>query len=269
MLKFAKLGALLGAISQLIASVGQAQTNAPAASPPRVATAAASATAQVIPGSGAEAADEASIEKHAKPIVDALKLADDSTRTSVREILANQYRALKAWHEKNDPQLKDLWSQFGKARAGQKDETKADGIMSQIDAVYVTFKPQHEEFVSGLARFLSPEQIEKVKDMLTVNKVKVTYDAYGQIFHGLTSEQKAFILKNLKAAREEAIDAVSMMEKSALFKKYKIKIEAYLTAQGYDVKQSYKDFVEKQKAEMEAKKSGAYAAPKPVSPDKE
>ena len=41
-----------------------------------------------------------------------------------------------------------------------------------------------------------------------------------------------------------------MPEKSAFFKKYKIKIEAYLTAQGYDVKQSYKDFVAKQKAEL-------------------
>ena len=47
-----------------------------------------------------------------------------------------------------------------------------------------------------------------------------------------------------------------MTEKSAFFKKYKIQIEAYLTAQGYDVKQSYKDFVAKQKADMAKKTSG-------------
>jgi Protein of unknown function (DUF3826) len=41
-----------------------------------------------------------------------------------------------------------------------------------------------------------------------------------EIFHGLTGAQKAVILKNLKAAREEAIDAGSMTEKSAFFKKY-------------------------------------------------
>ena len=48
-----------------------------------------------------------------------------------------------------------------------------------------------------------------------------------------------------------------MTEKSAFFKKYKTKIEAYLTAQGYDVKQSYRDFVAKQKAESTAKKAAA------------
>ena len=51
-----------------------------------------------------------------------------------------------------------------------------------------------------------------------------------------------------------------MNEKSAFFKKYKIRIEAYLNAHGFDVKQSYKDFVAKQKAEKDAKKAAAPAA---------
>jgi polygalacturonase len=89
---------------------------------------------------------------------------------------------------------------------------------------------------------------------LTANKVKVTFNAYGQIFHGLTADQNEFISKSLKAAREQAIDAESMAEKSAFFKKYKIQIEAYLTAQGYDVKKSYQEFVAKQKEEAAAKK---------------
>jgi hypothetical protein len=260
--------ALMGAL-QLSALVVQAETNAPTAPSPHAVSVSASATAIVLPAASPGAADQAAIEKHTKPILDALKLEDAAARTSVGEILAVQFRALKAWHDLNDAQLKDLWSQFAKARAGQDGQAKADEVMTQIDGLYATFTPQHERFVTGLAKFLTPEQVEKVKDMLTVNKVKVTYDAYGQIFHGLTAEQNTFILKNLKAAREEAIDAMSMTEKSAFFKKYKIKIEAYLTAQGYDVKQSYKEFGQKQKAEMEAKKSGTYAAPKPVASEKE
>ena len=90
----------------------------------------------------------------------------------------------------------------------------------QIDAVYATFKPQHDAFIAKLATVLAPEQIEAVKDALTINKVKITYHAYGEIFHGLTDEQNAFILKKLTAAREEAIDAGAMTEKSAFFKKY-------------------------------------------------
>ena len=101
------------------------------------------------------------------------------------------------------------------------------------------------------------EKVETVEDALTINKVKITYNAYQQIFPNLTAEQNAFILKNLKQAREDAINASAMTEKSAFFKEYKTKIEAYLTAQGYDVKQAYKDFGAKQKAAKAAKEKEA------------
>jgi Spy/CpxP family protein refolding chaperone len=193
-------------------------------------------------------------EKHAKPILDALKLTDAAKEARVREIAEAQIKALNDWHAQNDEQIKSLWNEFNRAR-GKQDETNANLALGKIDAVYTTFKPQHEKFESELSSVLTPEQVETVKDALTINKVKITFNAYGEIFHGLTEEQKAFILKNLKAAREEAIDAGPMTEKSNFFKKYKIKIEAYLTAQGYDVKQSYREFVAKQKADEAAKKA--------------
>jgi hypothetical protein len=198
-------------------------------------------------------------EKHTKPILDALKLNDAAKEAKVRKIVGAQIKALDEWHAKNDGQIKALWNEFNQARSKQ-DEAGANAALGKIDGVYASFKPQHEKFLSELSAVVTPEQVETVKDALTINKVKITFNAYGEIFHGLTDEQKAFILKNLKAAREEAIDAGAMTEKSAFFKKYKIKIEAYLTAQGYDVKQSYKEFVAKQKAE----KDGEKAATAPV-----
>jgi hypothetical protein len=197
-------------------------------------------------------------EKHTRPILDALKLDDAGKEAKVRSILVAHMNALNAWHTQNDEQIKALWNEFDHAR-GKQDETNADATLAKIDGVYASIKPEHEKFLSELSTVLTPEQVETVKDALTINKVEVTFQAYGEIFHGLTDEQKAFILKNLKAAREEAIDAGQMKEKSAFFKKYKIKIEAYLTAQGYDVKQSYKDFVAKQKVEAAAKKAAKTA----------
>ena len=65
------------------------------------------------------------------------------------------------------------------------------------------------------------------------------------------------VLQNLKAAREEAIDCEAVTEKSAFFKKYKIKIEdEYLTAQGYDPKQARKDFAASQKASKKTAEDG-------------
>ncbi|HXT12190.1 MAG TPA: DUF3826 domain-containing protein [Candidatus Angelobacter sp.] len=203
--------------------------------------------------------EQHTIEKHTRPVLKALKLDDAAKEAKVRDIVWDYTKALDAWHQQNDAQIKALWKDFNQARS-KKNEAIANLALEKIDGVYASFRPEHDRFLSELGTVLTPEQVETVKDVLTVKKVEVTYNAYQQIFHGLTDAQKAFILKNLKAAREEAINAGSMNEKSAFFKKYKIKIEAYLTSQGYDVKQSYRDFVAKQKAEAAAKKAAKAAA---------
>ena len=243
------LSAALFCVANL--AVAQAATNS-----------AAPQAAPVAP-SGSADRDKATFEKHTKPVMDALKLDDAATAAKVHDIMIGQFALWKTWHDQNDAQIKELWNQFNKARAAQ-NETNADHALAQIDAVYATFKPQHDAFIAQLATVLTPSQIETVEDALTIKKVQITYHAYGEIFHGLTDEQNAFILKELKAAREEAIDAGPMTEKSAFFKKHKIQIEAYLTAQGYDVKKSYQEFVAKQKAETAAKKSAAEPGVKPL-----
>jgi len=118
-------------------------------------------------------------------------------KRGVREILTTHFKAFNAWHTQNDTQIKALWNQFNEARSKQ-DETNANVALSKIGDVYATFKPQHDKFLSELSSVLTPDQVETVKDTLTVNKVKVTFNAYGEIFHGLSDDQKAFILKNLK-----------------------------------------------------------------------
>ena len=103
-------------------------------------------------------------------------------------------------------------------------------------------KPLHEKFLATLAENLTPEQVEQVKDGLTYKKVKVTYDAYCAIVPDLTDADKAKILKLLKAAREEAMDGGSAMEKSDIFQKYKTQINDYLNAHGHDTVKAFKDW---------------------------
>lgn len=200
------------------------------------------------PVAGATDREKATLEKHIQPVLTALKLTDAVAEAKVHDILAAQFKALRTWHAANDAQIKGLWNDFNTARSAQ-NVTNANAALAKIDAVYATFKPQHDKFLADLAVVLTPAQVETVKDALTIKKVKVTYDVYLQIFPTLTDAQKAVVLQNLKAAREEAIDCEQMTEKSAFFKKYKIKIEdEYLVAQGYDPKQARKDFAAKQKA---------------------
>jgi hypothetical protein len=199
------------------------------------------------PEAGAADKEQASLEKHIKPVLAALKLTDAANEAKVHDLLAAQFKSLRAWHAENDAQIKPLWNEFDHARSA-KNAADANAALAKIDGVYASFKPQHDKFLSDLGAVLTPEQVEIVEDTLTVNKVKVTDGVYLQIFPTLTDAQKAVVLQNLKAAREQAIDCESMAEKSAFFKKYKIKIEdEYLTAQGYDPKQARKDFAAKSK----------------------
>jgi len=176
-----------------------------------------------------EAAYRQAIEKRTADILSVLELKDPTKSSKVHDILIVQYCALRDWHDANDLKLK-----------------RATG--DQAAQINSSLKALHDKFISGLAAELTPEQVEKVKDKMTYNKVQVTYDAYLEIVPNLTEPQKKKILNLLKEAREEAMDAGSVDEKSAIFKKYKGRINNYLTAEGHNVKQAYKDWGEKQKA---------------------
>ena len=74
-----------------------------------------------------------------------------------------------------------------------------------------------------------------MKDVMTYGVVKVTYDAYCDMIPTLKSEEKEQIMRWLIEARELAIDAESSNKKHETFKKYKGRINNYLSQRGYDI----------------------------------
>jgi hypothetical protein len=118
------------------------------------------------------------------------------------------------------------------------------------DAHNLGFHPAasvHTEFVTALAAELTPEQVEAVKDKLTMNKVPITFKAYHEIVPNLTPEDDAKIMELLKAAREDGLDDKSVEELNATFKTYKTQIQKYLDSHGHDWNKSYKEYVNAQK----------------------
>jgi len=186
--------------------------------------------------------------KNTRAILEALKLSEPATETRVRILLDQHFAALSAWHRDNDRAIAPLWTAFDQARSA-KDTAAADAALKQISTFYAGFRPVREKTFSALGHLLSPVQLEQIEDVLTIDKVAVTYAAYLEIFPTLTDEQKAVVLSELKAARAEAIDAASMKEKSAFFKKYKIRIEeVYFARQGIDAQQARRAFAAREKA---------------------
>ena len=163
----------------------------------------------------AEAKYTAAIEGRTADILKILALTDAGKAAKVHDTIIAQYRALKAWHEENDAKLK---------------AAKAD--TNATAQIRTSLKSLHGKFVAALAENLSPEEIEKVKDKLTYGKVQFTFNGYLAAYPHLAEEHKAEVLRLLKEAREDAMDGGSAEEKTAVFQRYKGKINNYLSKQG-------------------------------------
>lgn len=164
----------------------------------------------------AEAAYTRTIEKRAADIIAVLGLQDQAKMSKVRGLIVAQYRSLRDWHDANDARRK-----------------KAKG--EELNQINASLKTIHDEFITGLATELTPDQIGKVKDRMTYDTMQVTYRAYCAEYPNLTEQEKDVVLKYLKEAREEAMDGGSSEEKHAIFRKYKGRINNYLNARGHQI----------------------------------
>jgi hypothetical protein len=202
---------------------------------------AASATAAA-PTADQEAAYTRTITERSDKIVAPLAIDDAAKATRVRDLIVSQYRALSEIHDARDAKI----AQAPKAGG---DQTVADAwrSLARKEADLKTF-PLHRQFVARLEAELTPEQVNQVKDGMTYGVVPITYRRYRELLPDLTVEEQAVILANLLEAREYAMDAGSSDEKHAWFGKYKGRINNYLSAAGYNMKQAEQDLAEREEA---------------------
>lgn len=155
------------------------------------------------------------IERRTAEILKILALTDTNKVKKVHDAIIAQYRALNSWHDANDAKLKVVRS-----------DTNA---VAQIRA---SLKIIHHQFLDGLGGNLTPAQVEEVKDKMTYGKVQFTYNGYVTQYPNLSEANKQKIIELLKEAREGAMDGGSAAEKTAVFQRYKGKINNYLAKEG-------------------------------------
>ena len=184
------------------------------------------------------------INQRAQKIVDTLGITDAEKAKRVRDIIAGQYRSLRDIHDSRDAQIKTA-----KEKAGD-DKSAAEAAEKEIrDKAKIQQDKLHKEYLKKLSVELTPEQVDKVKDGMTYGVLQVTYNQYLAMLPDLTDQQKAEIMKFLVEARENAMDGGSSQEKHNWFRKYKGKINNYLSAAGYDLKKAEQDLKQRQQAQ--------------------
>jgi hypothetical protein len=199
-------------------------------------------TAQAATTADEEAAYTRTITERADKIVAPLALDDASKSTRVRDLIVTQYRGLREIHDARDAKI-------AQAPQGAGDNTVADAwkSLARKEADLKTF-PLHRAFVARLEAELTLEQVNQVKDGMTYGVVPITFKRYNELLPNLTVEQRATVLANLLEAREYAMDGGSSDEKHAWFGKFKGRINNYLSAEGYNMKQAEQDLAEREKA---------------------
>ena len=182
-----------------------------------------------------------SIVKRSQKIVDKLGIEDASKAKDVTNIIANRYFKLNDIYEARDAKVKaakETLTGDAKNQAVQAAQNEKDAALYRC----------HFEFPADLSLYLTPAQIEAVKDGMTYGVVKVTYDSHLDMIPTLTDEEKAQIMAWLSEAREIAIDAENSNKKHEAFGKYKGRINNYLAARGYDLTKEREAWYERIKA---------------------
>ena len=165
----------------------------------------------------------------AQKATDELGLTYTHQGLNARNIIANRYFELNDIYTERDSMAKT-------------DKQRATAVADS------KLYRSHFAFDAALALWLKPGEIEKVKDVMTYNVVKVTYDAQCDMIPTLTYEEKAQILAWLKEARELAIDEESSKKKHEVFGKYKGRINNYLAKRGYDLTKEREEWYKRVKA---------------------
>ena len=187
------------------------------------------AAAVELKSAGRDAAYVETILQRSQKIVDQLGIGDAERAEAVRNIIANRYFELNDIYEARDRKLAAV-KELG--LTGEAKQQATDAARNEADSKLYR---SHFAFPAELAIYLTPEQIEGVKDGMTYGVLGVTYTATLDMIPTLTDEEKAQIKAWLTEARELAMDAENSNKKHEAFGKYKGRINNYLAARGYNL----------------------------------
>lgn len=176
---------------------------------------------------GRDTAYVSTILARADKNISELKLTGDK-HEAVRNIVANRYF-----------ELNDIYAERDRAIAFAKDSLQGNAKQDAMDKARAVADSKcyrtHFALAANLSLYITPDEVNMVKDGITFNKVKVTYEAYLDEIPSLKDDEKAQIYAWMIEARELALDAESSKMKHEVFNKYKGRVNNYLSKRGYDL----------------------------------
>jgi hypothetical protein len=177
-----------------------------------------------------DAAMQKRIDQKVTRLVDTAKITDADKVAKVKAIGTEWFTTLFTWHKENDPKLNTLWADWNKARAVvPKDEFPGELIAVKIEEAYASLKPAYDDYIRKLSAELTPEQVDAVKEAWSRSPGRMrTYNSYLEIAPDLNDKDKEVIMARMNLAREAAMLTDADREIINIFKRHKVKVEAYI-----------------------------------------
>ncbi|WP_461451529.1 DUF3826 domain-containing protein [Mucilaginibacter sp.] len=183
----------------------------------------------------------------ADQFVAALNLADTAKASRVKTVILTHMIAVRDWHNSHSYNL-----------VPEGADPINGKVYTQLQRQFIIDstipKTVHDALMAGLKQDLTEDQIAVILDKYTIGKLEFTMNGYKAILPDMSPADEAFIMKELKEAREEAVDYKDVKnEMSTIFKIHKTHVEDYIYSSGRNWKTIYKSYVDKVIA---AKKAG-------------
>lgn len=180
------------------------------------------------------------IEKKVNSWLDSLRLGDAAKEARVRAVLIKHQKIVRDWH--NDHPYTSVPAGINPLNGKPLSDIDREVIANSGKPASV-----HTDLMEGLRKDLTEAQVETILDFYTIGKVDFTMRGFKAIVPDLTPAEEAYILQQLKLAREQAVDYKRMKAISAIFEIYKTNSEQYLNANGRNWRKLYKDFTDQLK----------------------
>ncbi|HBG59106.1 DUF3826 domain-containing protein [Proteiniphilum sp. UBA1028] len=172
------------------------------------------------------------LKKRSEKILDQyVEIPVGEQREKVRDLMVRQYWDLNKVHDTKNTKIEGL--KKSGLPAG-KFEKKKNGVEKKAEKKLLKLQ---KRYIKNLSKYLNEEQIDGIKEGMTLGAMAHNYRGFTEMIPTLTSEEKEYIRQQLLDARNKAMNMGSSEEKQAIFRQYKGKINNYLSEEkGYDLK---------------------------------
>lgn len=188
-------------------------------------------TAQVATTAQEQAYLEVLKNRSDKILDDYVQLPQGATRDKVRSLMVKQYWDLNKVHDETEAKVEEL------KKSGLAEEKLNKKIEQEQEKANRELKKLQKTFLENLGKELNSKQIDGVKDGMTLGALNHNYRGFTEMIPSLSDEEKTYIYNELLKARDEAMNMGSSEDKLNVFRKYKGRINNWLSAErGYDLK---------------------------------